>query len=88
MLCCLLAPVATWYLMRVIYAGFIESNAPNYNRRAALDVSLPLFAVLGATGVGKSSFITTLGGRHVKTNEPPAIGYRLESREFFETIKT
>ncbi|CAN9080360.1 unnamed protein product [Alternaria alternata] len=61
-------------------ASFIEVNAPNYNRQAALDISLPLFAVLGATGVGKSSFIATLGGRHVKTNEQPTIGYHLESQ--------
>ncbi|RYO08321.1 hypothetical protein AA0121_g11463 [Alternaria tenuissima] len=61
-------------------ASFIEVNAPNYNRQAALDINLPLFAVLGATGVGKSSFITTLGGRHVNTNELPAIGHQLESK--------
>jgi ABC-type molybdenum transport system ATPase subunit/photorepair protein PhrA len=68
-------------------ASFIEVNAPNYNRQAVLDISLPLFAVLGATGVGKSTFITTLGGRHVSTNELPVIGHRLESREFSKTIE-
>jgi predicted GTPase len=84
---CLLIPIVTSYFVIAKNASFIEVNAPNYNRQAALDISLPLFAVLGATGVGKSSFIATLGGRDVKTNEPPAIGHRLQSREFSQTIR-
>lgn len=84
---CLLISIATSFLVMAKNASFIEVNAPNYNRQAALDINLPLFAVLGATGVGKSSFITTLGGRHVNTNELPAIGHQLESSEFSETIK-
>lgn len=69
-------------------ADSTEMNAPDYNRRSKLDTSLPLFAILGATGVGKSSFITTLGGRHVKTDKPPGIGHQLESREFSKAIET
>jgi hypothetical protein len=78
----LLVPIATSCFMMARQASFIEANAPNYNRQAELDSSLPIFAVLGATGVGKSSFIARLDGRHLRTNELPSIGHRLQSREY------
>ena len=47
--------------------------------RPEIDASLPVFAILGKTGVGKSTFINELGGRNIKNNLPPRIGETLES---------
>ena len=43
-----------------------------------LDYSLTIFAVMGKTGVGKSSFIDTLGGRDCN-GESPKICHGLDS---------
>jgi hypothetical protein len=63
--------IAAWKLY------FRASNA--HPQLDLLDKSLPLFAILGRTGVGKSSFIHTLRGRYVKTGEAPIIGHSLGS---------
>lgn len=47
-----------------------------------IDASLPVFAILGKTGVGKSTFIETLGGRNVKTGDVPAVCHGLASCAF------
>ncbi|KAK3350354.1 acyl transferase/acyl hydrolase/lysophospholipase [Lasiosphaeria hispida] len=44
-----------------------------------IDPSAPIIAVMGRTGTGKSTFINTLGGRHVSTKARPVIGRNLES---------
>lgn len=37
----------------------------------SLNASLPVFAILGKTGVGKSSLINTLGGQNLSNGRPP-----------------
>ena len=40
---------------------------------------IPIIAVMGKTGAGKSSFIDALGGRNAVTGEKPHIGHGLGS---------
>src|SRR5438034_10758244 len=40
-----------------------------------LDRDVPIFAIMGKTGIGKSTFIGQLGGRHVETGQLPIIGH-------------
>jgi hypothetical protein len=53
-----------------------------------LDPKAPIFAIMGKTGVGKSTFIDLLGGREVKTKERPVVGDSLESCKFVSTVYT
>jgi len=48
-------------------------------RHRLVDARIPIYAILGKTSVGKSSFIGTLGGRHVRAGKPPDIDQNLES---------
>jgi hypothetical protein len=47
-----------------------------------LNLTWPVFALIGRTDAGKSSFIKTLGGRHIETMAVPVIGDSLKSCEF------
>lgn len=42
-----------------------------------IDPSAPIVLLMGKTGVGKSTFINTVGGRHVSTGAAPKAGNRL-----------
>ena len=70
------------YREAVSNARFRERHDRAFEQQTRLDSSLPIFAVLGATGVGKSSFIGRAGGRHIITGEPPTVGETLKSREY------
>lgn len=47
-----------------------------------IDHSVPIFAIMGKTGVGKSQFINVLGGRHIEDGRPPQVGHALESCKY------
>lgn len=64
----------------VIYKNNKFNEIPSYYQESKLDSRLPVYAVLGVTGVGKSSFIAAVGGKHVETGDAPSIGHQLESR--------
>jgi hypothetical protein len=63
--------------------GWSLSGDTENSHLKQLDKSLPIFAVLGRTGAGKSSFINTLGGVNIRTAEPAMIGHRLTSCKTF-----
>ncbi|OXV09199.1 hypothetical protein Egran_03041 [Elaphomyces granulatus] len=44
-------------------------NTCSFSAGVAFDHSLPIFAVIGRTGVGKSTFVNSLGGRHNDGND-------------------
>ncbi|RDL38651.1 uncharacterized protein BP5553_02991 [Venustampulla echinocandica] len=44
-----------------------------------IDNDAPIIAIMGQTGAGKSTFINSLGGRHIQTGRVPTIGHGLES---------
>ena len=69
------------YREAVPNARFRERHDRTFEQQTLLDSSLPIFAVLGATGVGKSSFIGRAGGRHIISGEPPIVGETLKSRQ-------
>ena len=69
------------YREAVSNARFRERHDRAFKQQTLLDSSLPIFAVLGATGVGKSSFIGRAGGRHIISGAPPVVGETLKSRE-------
>lgn len=50
-----------------------------------VDSNYPIFAILGRTGVGKSSFIKLLGGQNEK-GDTPEVGHGLEPCEFSEIV--
>ena len=41
--------------------------------------SIPIFAIMGKTGVGKSKFIQVLGGENITERHQPEVGHGLES---------
>jgi predicted GTPase len=47
---------------------------------------IPIIAVMGKTGAGKSSFIDALGGRHAVSRERPDIGHGLGSSNTRQSI--
>ena len=47
-----------------------------------IDHSVPIFAIVGKTGVGKSQFINVLGGRHIEDGRPPQVGHTLASCKY------
>jgi ABC-type branched-subunit amino acid transport system ATPase component len=49
--------------------GSNEVNTCSLSAGVAFDHSLPIFAVIGRTGVGKSTFINSLGGRNNDGND-------------------
>ena len=65
---------------------FRERHDRAFEQQTLLDSSLPIFIVLGATGVGKSSFIGRARSRHIVTGEPPVVGETLKSREYSAQI--
>ena len=44
--------------------------------------AIPVFAVMGETGTGKSAFIKALGGRSVRSGKQPKIGHDVYSCKF------
>lgn len=68
------------YREAVSNARFRERHDRTFEQQTLLDSSLPIFAVLGATGVGKSSFIRRAGGRHIISGESPIVGETLKSQ--------
>ncbi|KPI35174.1 Vegetative incompatibility protein HET-E-1 [Cyphellophora attinorum] len=56
-----------------------SDGVQSYQQERKLDSNLPIYAVLGVTGVGKSTFIATAGGKHIETGRPPSISHQLES---------
>lgn len=67
-------------VLLAIYGIFSAPLASSpHSNRPSLDPSLPVFAILGQTGVGKSTLIKTLGGRNLNTTRAPEICAGLES---------
>jgi hypothetical protein len=56
--------------------------APQGPDLPAVNSNWPVFAVMGRTGAGKSTFINTLGGRHSLTREIAKVGSSLDSCSF------
>ena len=48
-------------------------------RHRLVDARIPIYAILGKTSVGESSFIGILGGRHFRAGNPPDVDQNLES---------
>ncbi|KAG8533360.1 uncharacterized protein KY384_002143 [Bacidia gigantensis] len=75
-------PLVVGLLMIFLQLTGALSNAKllqTFRMQPQLDGNLPIFAVIGATGVGKSSFIKTAGGLNFMSGEQPVIGETLVS---------
>jgi hypothetical protein len=60
-------------------------SAPPGPAVPVINSSWPVFAVMGRTGAGKSTFINTLEGRHFLTREIAQVGSSLDSCSFHIT---
>lgn len=45
---------------------------------AGIDIDIPMIVIMGRGGVGKSTFIDQLGGRHYSKGHRPKIDHRME----------
>ena len=60
----------------MIFGGLLKGG-----RNQEIDPRIPIIAVMGKTGVGKSTFIKILGGWSVYSKNAPVIGHSLESSQ-------
>jgi hypothetical protein len=75
----ILVPVVLWIAQIRLMDGTHEiSGAISAQPWSGLDPTLPIFAIIGKTGVGKSSFINELEGRNA-SGKPPDICHGLYS---------
>ncbi|KAJ4314363.1 hypothetical protein N0V84_008943 [Fusarium piperis] len=71
--------IALCLTMLVLIMGIIFANSG----LPLIDPSAPIVAVMGMAGVGKSTFIDTIGGRHVLTDAAPKAGQGLDSVSWY-----
>jgi predicted GTPase len=71
-------------LFRIVTVGVILLGCYGliHEQTAALDANVLQIAIMGMTGVGKSSFINALGGLHVKDNSSASVCDGFESCKF------
>jgi hypothetical protein len=75
----LLVPVVLWIAQIRLIGRILEtSGAITLQPWSGLDPTLPIFAIIGKTGVGKSSFINELKGRNA-SGKAPDICHGLDS---------
>ena len=69
-------------LVAILLISFVlKELIPDYGQEVSLDSNRPIYVVVGVTGVGKSSFIKAVGGKHVSSKEPPGVGRIMKSRK-------
>lgn len=79
-----------WFLFGCLLILFLNYASAAWSPRPpppspppSINPGIPIIAIMGRTGVGKSMFINTLGGLSLDEKVPPVVGHGLESCTFF-----